>query len=63
MVEVLPEIALLDLGLQILVGRGDNPHINHDVLVTPDSGEFLLLQDSENLCLRGKAHVTDFVKK
>ena len=62
-IEVLPEIALFYLGLQVLVGGGYDSDIDLDILVAADAGEFLLLEDSQNFCLGGEAHVSDFIQE
>ena len=42
-VEILAKQASLDLHLQVLVGGGDNAHIDPERLVRPDRSDFLIL--------------------
>jgi hypothetical protein len=62
-VEIFPEVVVLDLLLQILVGRGDNPGVHGLLLMTSDPSDLLLLQSSEELDLHGERHLTDLVEK
>ncbi len=61
--QILPEAALGDLLLQVLVGGSDHPHIHLDVLVAPNGGDAALLQGAQHLGLRGQRHVADLVQE
>src|SRR5205814_639699 len=61
--EILAEAALLDLSLEVLIGRGDDADIDGDRLRAADALEFLLLEDAKHLGLRLERHVADLVEK
>ena len=63
MVKVLPEIALLYFGLEVLVCSSQDTDVHCDILVTAHSGEFLFLKHTEHFGLGGKAHVPYFIQK
>ena len=52
-----------DLVLERLVRRRDYPDVNGDRLGAADSGDDVVLEHAQNLRLRGKAHVADFVEE
>ena len=62
-VEILAEAALLDLLLEIAVGRGDDPHIDLDAARAPDPLELPLLQDPQHLGLGLGRHVADLIEE
>ena len=62
-VEVFPEIALGNLFLQIFVRGRDYPDVHLDVLVASHARKLLFLEHPEDLCLGGKAHVSDLVEE
>src|SRR4030042_6631970 len=62
-IQVLPKFSLLDFLLQVPVGGGNDADIDKDHLRAPDSLEFLLLKDAEDLRLGLQAHVRDFIKE
>jgi hypothetical protein len=46
-----------------LVGRGDDADVDLDRLIAADALKRAALQDAENLRLRGRRHVADFVEE
>ena len=62
-VKVFPEIALGNLFLQIFVRGCDYPDVHLDVLVASHARKLLFLEHPEDLCLGGKAHVSDLVEE
>ena len=63
MIQVLSEVSFLDFLEEVLVCRCDYADIDRYVLVASNAGEFLLLENPQNLRLGGEAHVTDFVEE
>ena len=61
--QVFPEVAFLDLLLQVLVGGGDHTDIHGEVIARAYRGEALLLDDAQDLGLGAQAHVADFVQE
>ena len=61
--EVLTEAACGDLGFEVLVRRGEQPHVDVDRLLAADRFEALLLDDAQHLGLRHQRHVGDLVEK
>ena len=61
--QVLPEPSLGDLGFEILVGGGEHPHVHLDRLRAADAGDDAFLEHPQQLGLRGKRHVADFVEE
>ena len=62
-VEVLAEGALLDLLLEILVGRGDDPDVHLDRPRRSEPLDLPLLEHAQHLGLRLRAHVADLVEE
>ena len=62
-VQVLAEVALLDLDLQLLVRGGDDAHVHVDRLLGADALHLALLQHAQHLGLRAQAHVPDLVQE
>ena len=62
-VEILAEVPLLDLFLEVLVGRGDDADVDLDRPRRPEPLDLALLQDAQHLGLRLGAHVADFVEE
>ena len=62
-VEVLAERPLLDLLLEVLVGRGDDPDVDLDRARRAEPLDFAFLQHAQHLGLRLGAHVADFVEE
>ena len=62
-VEILAERALLDLLLEVLVGRGDDADVDLDRPRRSEALDFALLQHAQDLGLRLRAHVADFVEE
>ena len=63
MIEVFAERAFRNLFRQVLVGGGHHAHVNRNILVAADAGEFFLLQDAQHLGLGGQAHIADLVEE
>src|SRR5207244_7984258 len=61
--QVFPELPGGHGLLQGLVGSGDNADIDLDRLVTPDPFEGAGLKHTQDLCLRGRGHVADFIQE
>src|ERR1017187_5752333 len=62
-IEVLAEGAVLDHGLEVPVGRRHDPDIDGDGPRGAHLGEFSLLNQSQELHLKFKGHLPDFVEK
>jgi hypothetical protein len=60
-VEVFPEAAGRDLLLEIARGRGDDAHIDLDLLGAADALEGLVDEDAQDLVLRLPRHVGDLI--
>ncbi len=61
--EVFAEVALGDLLFEILVGRGDEAHVDAERLRAADGREQLVVEGAEHLGLRLEAHVAHFIEK
>ncbi len=59
--QVLAEAARRGQRFQVLVGRGDEPHVGVDRGVAAHAFELSFLQQPQQLRLRGGGHVADFV--
>src|SRR5205814_7150257 len=62
-VEVGAELAPRDHGLEVLVRRRDDAHVDRDGLVRADSPDLALLQHAEELGLEARAHLPDLVEE
>jgi len=62
-VEVLPEPALFNQFLEVLVGSGNDPGVMTDALHTPQGFVGLFLKDPEEANLQGRGDVADFVEE
>ena len=62
-VQVLAEPPAGDLGLQILVRRGDDADVDLDRLAAADALELALLEHAQHLRLRVRVHVADLVEE
>ena len=62
-VQVFAELALLDLGTQILAGRGDHPQIHFDRLAAADAPKLALFDYAQQLGLQIEAEFTEFVEE
>ena len=62
-IEVLPEIALGDFLLKILVGRSYHPDIHLNIFVAADPRELLFLKHPEHLSLCRQTHVAHLVQQ
>ena len=62
-VEVLAELAGRDHRRQVAVGRGDQPDVDLDGAGAAQPLEFVLLEHAQDLRLRVRAHVADFVEE
>ena len=49
--------------LEILVGGGDDAHVHLDGLVAADAFERAGLEHAQNLRLRGRRHIADFIEE
>ena len=56
-------MARLDHRRQVAVRRGDEPHVHPQRTRAAQALEFVLLQHAQDLCLRARAHVADFVEE
>ena len=62
-VQIAPEATFGHFLFEVAVRRGDNPHVDANVLGTADALERLLLEKAEQLCLKGRHHLADFVQE
>ena len=62
-VEVLAEATVAHQGLQIAMGRGEEPHVDRDRPARPDALELALLQDPEQLHLQVGGQIADLVEE
>src|ERR1039458_2349791 len=62
-VEIFAEVPLDDLGLEILVGGGEDAHIHGDGGASADAFQDALLEDAENLGLGGEREIANFVEE
>ena len=62
-IEIIPELALLDHRLQILIRSRNDPGIDPDPVLTTDPFEFHFLEDPEKFCLEIQGHFADFIQK
>ena len=62
-VQVLAELARLHHRRQVAVGRGDQPHVDAQRARAAQPLELVLLQHAQDLRLRARAHVADFVEE
>src|SRR6266852_1181134 len=61
--QVAPEGALLDLRLEVLVGRGDQPEVHRFGLAPTHRLDRALLQHAEQLALQRERHLADLVQE
>ena len=61
--EILAELPLLDHPLEVAVGRGDDPHVDADGLVSAHPLELPLLQKAKQLHLHGRRDLADLVEE
>src|SRR5581483_11077732 len=61
--EVGAEAALLDHALERAVRRGDDAHVDGDFALATDALELALLEDAEELDLRGARQLADLVEQ
>src|SRR4051794_4918698 len=61
--EILAEIATLDFFLQVLVCRGNDPHVDLNRLRRTYRFKTVLVESSKHFRLRFEAHIADFVEK
>ena len=61
--EIFPKAALLDVLLEITIGRGDNADVDVNALVPSHPLEFPFLDDPEKLGLKLRFEVPYFIKK
>src|SRR5262249_23903602 len=62
-VEVFPEAAFGNGALQVLVGGGEDSHVDAQGRLAADSGELAVLKDVEQLGLQRRMQVTDLVQE
>src|SRR2546429_4771170 len=62
-VDVFSKLALCHTSLQILVCGGDDPNIERDIASSPQALEFLAFDHSQDLRLRVRAHITNFIEE
>ena len=61
--KVLPEMASVDVLLQVAIARSDDTNIDLARACVADALQFLLLQNPQQLCLHCERHFGDFVKE
>ena len=62
-VEILAKGAFFERGAQIAIGGGDQAHVHFDRARAAEPLEFALLQNAQQLHLRGRRNVADFIEK
>src|SRR5260370_40460801 len=62
-VEIDPELALIDRIGQLAIAGGHHAQVNLDVLKTAQAAEFPLLEHAQHLGLNLDGHLTDFIQK
>ena len=62
-VEVFPQLAVLDGHRRVLVRRGDDADVHRLFVFAADAPERALLQDPQQLHLRGRRHLGDLVEE
>jgi hypothetical protein len=62
-VQVLAEVALVDLLAQVAVGRRQHPHVDLDRLVAADPLDLALLEDAQQLGLQRDVELADLVEE
>ena len=61
--EILPEVAALDLVLQIFVSGGDDAHVDLGAVVGAQRGKALLVKGAQHLGLGAQAHVGHLIQE
>src|SRR6185503_3141233 len=61
--QILAEAAVLYVGDEIAVGRRDDAHIDLDGLLAANRIDLALLNGAQQLYLRGRRQLADFVEK
>ena len=61
--QVLAEPLLLDLGLEIAVGRGDDARLERHLVVAADRAHLALLEHAQQLDLHLERHLADLVEE
>ena len=61
--QILAEPLLLDLGLEVAVGRGDDARLERHLLVAADRADLALLEDAQQLDLHLERHLADLVEE
>src|SRR6185503_2395453 len=61
--QVAPERPALDLGLEVLVGRRDEPYVDLHRAIRADGGDALLLDRPQELALQQQRHLADLVEE
>ena len=61
--QILAEPLLLDLGLEIAVGRGDDARLERHLLVAADRAHLALLEHAQQLDLHLERHLADLVEE
>ena len=62
-IEIFPELLLLNRQLQILVGGGDDSQIDGDITGAAQPAERLMLQHPQQLGLQRRAHLADLIQE
>ncbi len=62
-IQILTETPRAHIGFEIAVGRGDHAHIDTDRTIAAERPEFALLQHAQQLDLKGRAGLADFVQE
>ena len=61
--QIEPERALIDGGLQVDMGRGDDPKIHRYRFIAADGVDLFFLQHTQQLGLQGQWHIADLIQK
>ena len=61
--QILAEAAALDVGHQVAIGRGDQPHVDFQRFASAHRLDLVLLDRAQQLHLRRRRQLTDLVEK
>src|SRR5262249_1304926 len=62
-VEILAETSLAYFALEILVGRGDDAHVDANRFGVTHAFELTLLEEAQKFCLKARRDLTDLVQE
>ena len=62
-IEILAQLALCYSLLGLLIRRGKHAHVHRRFHLAAEPAHFMVLQHAEQLCLRRRRHLADFIEK